>query len=85
MVSQNVTINAGSSVYDALRATGAALGGSSNYVSSIGGLAEFQFGAGSGWIYTVNGVRPGVGAGAYRLQGGESIRWIYTLDYGNDL
>ena len=80
-----VTLNQGSSVYDALVATGVGVGGSSSYVSSIGGLAEFACGPGSGWLYFVNGSSPGYGSGSYILNGGESITWIYTCDMGNDL
>ena len=80
-----VTLNQGASVYDALCATGVSVGGSSGYVSSIGGLAEFSCGPGSGWLYFVNGSSPGYGCGSYILSGGESITWVYTLDMGNDL
>ena len=80
-----VTLNQGASVYDALCATGASVGGSSGYVSSIGGLAEFACGPGSGWLYFVNGSSPGYGCGSYILSGGENITWIYTCDLGNDL
>lgn len=80
-----VTLNQGASVYDALCATGASVGGSSSYVSSIGGLAEFKCGPGSGWLYFVNGSSPGYGCGSYILSGGENITWIYTCDLGNDL
>ena len=80
-----VTLNQGASVYDALCATGASVGGSSSYVSSIGGLAEFACGPGSGWLYFVNGSSPGYGCGSYILSGGENITWIYTCDLGNDL
>ena len=80
-----VTLNEGSSVYDALCATGVAVGGSSGYVTSIGGLAEFACGATSGWLYFVNGVSPSVGCGSYVLKNGDSVTWIYTLDLGNDL
>lgn len=80
-----VTLNQGASVYDALCATGASVGGSSSYVSSIGGLAEFKCGSGSGWLYFVNGSSPGYGCGSYILNGGENITWIYTCDLGNDL
>lgn len=80
-----VTLRAGSSVYDALCATGVSVGGSSKYVSSIGGLAEFACGKGSGWLYFVNGSSPGYGCGSYILKGGENITWIYTCDMGNDL
>ena len=64
---------------------GASVGGSSGYVSSIGGLAEFACGPGSGWLYFVNGSSPGYGCGSYILSGGENITWIYTCDLGNDL
>ena len=64
-----VTLNQGASVYDALCATGASVGGSSGYVSSIGGLAEFACGPGSGWLYFVNGSSPGYGCGSYILSG----------------
>lgn len=80
-----VTLSQGSSVYDALVATGVGVGGSSSYVSSIGGLAEFACGPGSGWLYFVNGSSPGYGSGSYILNGGENITWIYTCDMGNDL
>lgn len=80
-----VTLNQGASVYDALVATGASVGGSSSYVRSIGGLAEFACGKGSGWLYFVNGVAPNYGCGSYLLQGGESITWMYTCDLGSDV
>jgi hypothetical protein len=78
MASKSVTLDPGASVYDALRGTGLAIGGSSSYVRSIGGLAEFAGGAGSGWLYYVNGVSPGYGCGSSKLYGGEQIRWVYT-------
>jgi len=80
-----VTLKPGASVYDALVATGVSVGGSSSYVRSIGGLAEFACGAGSGWLYLVNGTSPGYSAGSYVLYGGESITWVYTLNLGGDL
>lgn len=79
LASKSVTLDSGASVYDALCATGVAVGGSSSYVRSIGGLAEFACGATSGWLYSVNGVSPGYSCGAYLLYGGESIVWLYTL------
>jgi len=85
MASTNVTLSPGASVYDALCATGVSVGGSSSYVKSINGLAEFSCGAGSGWLYFVNGTKPGFGCGSYSLSGGEDIVWIYSLDFGNDV
>lgn len=81
----SVTLPAGSSVYDALAALGVSIGGSSSYVSSINGLAEFAVGNKSGWMYSVNGSFPGVGCGSYILSGGENVVWAYTTDLGNDL
>lgn len=85
LASTAVTLPAGSSVYDALLATGVGVGGSSSYVSAIGGLAERACGSGSGWLYSVNGAMPSYSCGSYILNGGESICWIYTCDMGRDL
>ena len=72
--------SSGSTVYDALCATGASVSGSSYYVSAINGLAEKQCGDGSGWTYAVNGSFPGKACGRYALSGGESISWIYSTE-----
>lgn len=85
MGSRTVTLSQGASVYDALCAMGVSIGGSSSYVSSINGLAEFSCGQGSGWMYSVNGVFPSKACGKYKLSGGESVRWVYTCNLGNDL
>lgn len=85
MASTSVTLNQGATVYDALCASGVSVGGSSTYVSSINGLAEFSCGSSSGWLYFVNGSSPSGGCGSYVLRGGESITWVYTLEMGNDL
>lgn len=75
-----VVLPQGSTVYDALCATGASVSGSSYYVSAINGLAEKQCGNGSGWTYAVNGSFPGKACGRYTLSGGESISWIYSTE-----
>lgn len=85
MGSRTVALSQGASAYDALRAMGVSIGGSSSYVSSINGLAEFSCGQGSGWMYSVNGVFPSKACGKYKLSGGESVRWVYTCNLGNDL
>lgn len=66
--------------FDALVATGLPYGGSSYYVSSINGLAEFDHGRYSGWLYAVNGVEPGVGCGSYYLNNGDYVYWHYQGD-----
>lgn len=75
----------GASVYDALVASGADIGGNATYVSSIDGLAEFACGNGSGWMYSVNGAYPNKSCGDYVLHDGDVVVWVYTCDLGNDL
>ncbi len=55
------------------------------YVRGIADLYEFDYGALSGWVYLVNGERPSVGCGQYTLSDGDVIRWVYTLEQGNDI
>lgn len=66
--------------FDALVSTGLPYSGSSYYVSSINGLAEFDHGRFSGWLYSVNGVEPNVGCGSYYLTDGDSVYWHYQGD-----
>lgn len=81
----SVTIPAGGTVYDALVATGIGFGGSSGYISSINSMGEGDCGAGSGWMYSVNGSYPNVGCGSYTVADGDSIAWRYTCNMGADL
>ena len=55
------------------------------YVRGLGHLYEFDCGRGSGWLYRVNGVVPGVGCSSCALAAGDRIEWIYTCDFGNDV
>lgn len=48
------------------------------YVSSINGLAEKKHGPLSGWMYSVNGKAPNVGANAYKLKAKQSVKWYYV-------
>ncbi len=66
--------------FDALTATGLAYIGGSDYVRSINGLAEFDHGRMSGWLYAVNGYEPGVGCGSYYLNDGDYVYWHYQGD-----
>ena len=59
--------------------------GNSVYIRGIDGLAEFDHGSGSGWNYSVNGQFPGAGAGAYLLQTGDQVQFLYTLNLGSDV
>lgn len=56
-----------------------------NYVVSIDGQAELDRGKDSGWMYSVNGVFPNVGANSYILKSGDIIKWLYTENLGVDV
>lgn len=71
-------LSPGSTVMDALRATGIAFTGSSSYVSSIDGLYAGMYGASSGWMYSVDGVTPMRAANTYGITDGNAIRWYYS-------
>ena len=55
------------------------------YISGINYLYEFDYGDLSGWVYEVNGERPSVGAGEYKLKDGDVVEWHYTTNLGEDL
>ena len=48
------------------------------YVQSIASYAERDYGATSGWMYSVNGETPQIGASAYVLSEGDAVIWYYT-------
>ncbi len=55
------------------------------YIEGIGNLYEFDCGPQSGWMYSVNGVHPGLGCSAYTLTDGDVIVFCYTCDLGADV
>ena len=55
------------------------------YVEGIGNIYEFDCGPQSGWMYSVNGIYPGLGCSAYTLADGDVIVFQYTCDLGADL
>lgn len=55
----------------------------SGYVKSIGGLAEFDCGAQSGWMYKVNGELPNVSCKYYTLKAGDRVEFAYTCTKGD--
>lgn len=50
------------------------------YIEGIANLYEFDAGALSGWVYTVNGESANYGASAYKLSDGDTVVWSYTVD-----
>ena len=55
------------------------------YIEGIGNIYEYDCGPQSGWMYSVNGVYPGLGCSAYTLADGDVIVFSYTCDLGADL
>ncbi len=55
------------------------------YIEGIGNLYEFDCGPQSGWMYSVNGVYPGLGCSDYKLSEGDKIVFSFTCDLGEDL
>ena len=65
-------------------------GAENNYISSIDDLAEFDGGARSGWMGTLNGWFTNLGFAEFtvkngKLSDGDIISVMYTTDLGNDL
>lgn len=85
MLEGRYALAAGESVFDvadrALRYEGLSFdysGGRSVYIKGIGGLYELDYGAMSGWIYTVNGNSPEIGCGEYEPKSGDEIAFVYV-------
>ena len=55
------------------------------YIEGIGNIYEYDCGPQSGWMYSVNGIYPGLGCSAYTLADGDVIVFHYTCDLGADL
>lgn len=55
------------------------------YIEGIGSLYEFDCGSGSGWVYSVNDLLPGVGCSDYEVHNGDHIVWHYTCALGSDI
>ena len=56
-------------------------GGKNVYISGISGLYELDYGAESGWIYTVNGTAPDINCGEYEPVSGDEIEFVYIDSY----
>jgi hypothetical protein len=79
----------GMTAYDVLiqvaEKNGISVIGDSGYISGIGGLSEFDCGALSGWMYSVNGEFPTIPIGDYKINENDEIKLLYTCNLGNDL
>ena len=81
----DVDVPEGSTVYDALVATGADVNASDSdygmYVAGINGLAGGDFGDMSGWMFEVNGEMAEVGCSQYELKAGDVVTWTYVTEF----
>ncbi len=50
------------------------------YIEGINQLYEKDCGITSGWLYSVNGEYPSVGASSYKLKNGDNIMFVYSCD-----
>ena len=55
------------------------------YIEGIANLYEFDRGPTSGWMFRINGVFGSQSAGSVKLQPGDQVEWLYTLDLGKDI
>ena len=80
-----VDVPEGSTVYDALVATGADVNASDSdygmYVQGINGLAGGDFGDMSGWMFEVNGEMAEVGCSQLEVADGDVITWTYVTEF----
>ncbi|HSN59018.1 MAG TPA: DUF4430 domain-containing protein [Clostridiaceae bacterium] len=63
------------------RATGS---GDSIYFSRILKVSEKSAGPMSGWCFYVNGQKPGLSAGSYKLKAGDTVEWKFLQDGTNN-
>ena len=55
------------------------------YIEGINGIFEKDCGSASGWMYSVNGEFPQVGANACVVSAGDEIAFVYTCNGGADV
>ncbi|HAM14895.1 MAG TPA: hypothetical protein DCP91_03340 [Eggerthellaceae bacterium] len=79
-----VPFEEGLTAFDTLQATGVdyALRGK-DYVKSIAGIEEKVCGPNSGWLYLVDGAQSSKNAMDYKLSGGQTLVWGYTVEEGD--
>ena len=64
------------------------LGAISNFElngTPYGSMGEFDAGAGSGWMITLNGTFINAGASDFQVKNGDTIQWKYTCQVGADI
>lgn len=59
--------------------------GKDAYILSIDGIAQYEKGPQSRWLYNVDGEYPPAGPSEYYLKEDQRLEWIYTVDGGKDI
>lgn len=85
MTSRTVELDPGATVYDALAKAVPGTRAPGGYVSKIAGLSEGDCGAGSGWMYSLNGAYVQKSCKQQKLADGDVVMWRYTCNNGKDL
>ena len=90
-----VTLQSGDTVYDVTRritkskkiqlSTQGTASLGTLYVDGISNIYEKAYNSKSGWIYLVNGKKPGISCGSQTVKAKDKIVWGYSLNLGNDL
>ena len=79
------TVEKGVTVYEALADTGLDLKVNNSsgtvYVDGISDVVASETGANAGWLFTVNGETPSVGADGVQIADGDEIVWKFYTDY----
>ncbi len=57
----------------------------SAYIEGIHNIYEYDCGALSGWMYSVNGWFPNYGTSNYVLKQGDAVEWVYSCELGEDV
>lgn len=85
---ENVTVEEGDTIIEVTEKSGNELdvngSGENAYVEGINELYSFDEGPSSGWLVKVNGEFINVGPGAYNVEEGDTIEWLYTLDFNKE-
>ena len=82
---KKLTLKAGSTVEDALKASGVEYLAQPGYVSSIAKLSQGAVGEESAWFFSINGAYPTDCYNSCVLKDGDKLVWSYSLDGGKDL
>lgn len=51
------------------------------FINGINGIANFDNGPMSGWVFKVNGIVPNAYAENYQVQPGDIVEWYYACDF----